>query len=294
LISLHENEAYDFFSLTTGRFIFDDTVFRNNTDIKALSIAKLKDGTILLGRTFGLYQFSNGIQTKISIAGLGNTPVYSIFEDKKGILIGCDGVIHRIAGNRIIESIPVQVGSQNMVRNIKRDEQGNLWFNLWGAKGLYLKSGNKIINLTKKTGSINGSITNILLEKSGTVFASSIGKGISLFNNNYLRVYPESDNFSNAKIHRIVKTLNGGLLMGTSDGIAYLDPSGENIKTIKHKPDIAQYVRDIVALPNNQYLIGTVDVSLAKIITEIYEIPDENIRSGICIAAAFGWIQPIF
>ena len=111
-----------------------------------------------------------------------------------------------------------------LVRNIKIDSRGNLWFNSWGSKDIYMISGENTINISETTGIINGTITETLIESSGAVFVSVLGGGIYLFSNNHFLVYPASEKLPNVNIRKIVKTPKEGLLLGTVNGLAYFNP----------------------------------------------------------------------
>jgi len=278
LVSLHENRGFDFLSLSSGEMLFEDIIFSKKSNAKALSMLKLKDETILMGRSDGLYQLIGTEQQKVEVQGLGNTAVYSLFEDGNSLLAGGNGIIFRIVDNHVVDTIHAVNGDMNMIRNIRVDSNRNIWFNIWGSKDIYMMSDNIAVNVSVVCGIKNGTITGILLESSGTICASGVGNGLYVFGNNHLLVYPESENLPNANIHKILKTGAGGLLMGTNDGLAYLDPSGKNLQSVKHWPEKTQYIRDIIAAPGNQYLVATINNEFASSFSKSFSCNFEDIK----------------
>jgi len=278
LISLHENRGFDFISIKSGEFVFNDKVIEKNCDNKALSIIKLFNNKIYIGRRDGLYQLNGEEQNKIAISGLSNLPLYSLCEDKNSLIVGSDGIILRIENNKVTDTLLTIDGEKKMVRNIQIDNRGNLWFNVWGLKDLYMLSGKTLINISESSGILNGTITEILMESSGAIFASGLGKGIYLFYNTHLLVYPESENLPNANIQKIISTQNKGLLLGTDDGLAYLDIKGNKISSVKHIPEKKYYVRDITSAPGNQFLIATIDNKFANSFSQIFDYTNEHLK----------------
>ncbi len=276
LVSLHENSRFDFISSINGKVLFTDSVFAQKS--KALSMLKLRNGTILLGRSDGIYQVKGNQQIKFTISGLGNHPVYSIYESKDCLLLGGDGYIFRVVNNRLTDTIKIFDDEQNMIRNINEDARGNIWFNKWGQKELYMISGKSQINISEKAGIKSGTITGIYIEPSGTIWTSSIGKGIHLFTNHHFLIYPESENLPNSNIQKIVKTPSGGILIGTDDGLAYLDADGNTINSFKHFPGTKQYIKSIIPAPGNQYLVATIDDNFSYSFSSSYSCSPENFK----------------
>ncbi|MDQ3049970.1 MAG: histidine kinase, partial [Bacteroidota bacterium] len=278
LVSLHENRGFDFLSMSTGEILFADTIFSINSSIKALSMFQLNDGTILLGRSDGLYQLKGMNQKRIEIFRLGKMPIYSIFEKENSIMVGGDGKILKILNKQITDTIHLFSEKNNMIRNINEDSRGNIWFNVWGQKDLFMIAGNTIINVSEKARINTGTITGIYMEPSGTIWTSGIGKGIHLFTNNHLLIYPESENLPNSNILKIVRTPNGGFLIGTDDGLAYLNPDGNNINGFKHIQGVKQYIKSITSYGGNQYLVATIDNNFSNSFSSAFSCAYENIN----------------
>lgn len=284
LISLHENRGYDFINILNGGIQLLDTVFQNNTSLKGLTMLKLKNDSILFGRSDGLYRFDNFKQTKVKMNGFADLPIYSIYENKNILLLGGDGIILSLSNNKVIDSIRVTNERNKYIRNIKVDKNNNIWFNVWGDKNIYMIVGRTIINISDKYRIECGTLTGILLEKSGNIYTSGLGKGIIHFNNIYLSNFKESENFNNPNIQKINKTKSGDFLLGTDNGLAFFKTAENEIYKINYISDVKHYVRDIISLPDNLFLIATIDHTYAKSFSNPLKLDFEkiNIRFTHC------------
>ena len=279
LISLHEYHNYDFLKISDGTFLSVDSISLNNSINKALSMIKLKNNRILLGRSDGLYEFKNGYQQKLIIKGFKNKPVYSIYENKNGhIYLGSDGMIYKIKEDVVYDSSVVVTGEELRVRNIIVDKEAHLWFNVWGTRDIYMISGAAIINVSEKLNLKNASVTKMFLDNTGNIWAGMLGKGVYLFTNFYLLNYPSSADLPASNIKKIIKSSNGKFLLGTNDGIGVLDPHSKTITSYKQMPEMTQYVRKIIPVGQNNYVIAITDIRLNKPFLKDYALTHEPVH----------------
>jgi len=278
LISLHEYHNFDFIKLSDGLTFSKDTIYNAQPGNKALSMKMLRNQRILLGRSDGLYEFQNGSQIKKNIREINGRPVYSIHETPDGtVYIGTDGTILKLRGEKIIDSMSVVSGEELRVRNIIADNENDLWFNVWGTKDIYMISGKLKLNVSEKLTLKNASVTHMMLDRAGNLWTGTLGKGVYLFANMHLRNYPTSDELPSANIKKIVKTENGTLLLGTNDGVAFLNPVSKDIVSAKHMPQMTQFVRDITSTGGNNFVIGITDIRLEKPFIETYSDKNNNV-----------------
>ena len=242
LISIQEIHFIEILSKKFGNIISVDSIFIKNTDNKSLSILKLSNNSVLIGRSDGLYEFSENRQHKLTIKGLNNVPIYSIFETKdSSILVGSNGVIYKIVNEKVIDSISVFTGIDSRVRNVFIDSQNNLWFNRWGTKDIFMISENIIINVSEKVSLKNVPISRIFCDRTGNIWVGTLGKGIFLFSNMYALNYISSSEKYSSNIKKIVQITNNKLLFGTSDGIGLLNMHTKEMWNGKHIPEIIVY-----------------------------------------------------
>ena len=280
LISLQEIRGFDFLSRKTGLANSIDTaLYIINNNNKALSICKLSNNILLLGRNDGLYRFSNNRQIKLNISGLKNVSIYSIFETlDKSILVGSNNVIYKIENEKVTDSITVLIGSDSRVRNIFIDNQNNVWFNKWGTKDIYMISKNILINVSEKLGLKNVSISRVMCDRDGNIWVGTMGKGVFLFSNMFSSNFISNNEKYSSNIKKIIQTSNNKLLLGTSDGIAVLDLKTKNMWNAKHIPEISQYVRDIISIDKNNFVVAITDTRLKHSIENKFKTPFESIN----------------
>lgn len=285
LISLHEYHNFDFLSLSDGFTYAKDSINEKQPDNKALSMKMLSGQRVLLGRSDGLYEFINGRQHKLNVPELNDRPVYSIHEGQDRIVyLGSDGVILKLRDDKVIDSLVVVTGEELRVRNIIIDNENDLWFNVWGTKDIYMISGKLKLNVSDKLNLKNASASHMMLDKAGNLWAGTLGKGVFLFSNMYLRNYPTSDELPSSNIKKIVKTENGTLLLGTNDGIAFLNSESKVLVSEKHIPQMTQFVRDITSTGENNFVVAITDIRLEKPFSTTYS----NINNGVKIQYSHG------
>ncbi|MBL0340268.1 MAG: hypothetical protein IPP71_04690 [Bacteroidetes bacterium] len=279
LISLHEYHNFDFLKLSDGVAFATDSIYLKKPGNKALSMKKLSDHRILLGRSDGLYEFVNGLQVKLNIQGFDNKPVYSIYEAPEGtIYLGSDGTIYKLKNLLIYDSVKVVTGEELRVRNILIDNNNALWFNVWGTKDIYMVTNNVVVNISERLTLKNASVTHMMLDKSGNIWVGMSGKGVFLFANMYLLNYSTSDDLPASNIKKIIKSENGSLLLGTNDGIAILHPTTKSISSVKNMPEMTQFVRAITAVGNNQYVIAITDIRLENPFQKMFTVANANFK----------------
>lgn len=140
--------------LKTGQLINDELKKRDKMN-RAFCIFKTSNGRILVGRSDGLYDVTNGRQRRLEL--LKNTTVHAISQTKDGrLVIGTSGKIV-IANDNTIESeiTPVyktkgntfQVGGEKSINKIIADDYGRIWFTSYPDENLYLYQDNLVYDV---------------------------------------------------------------------------------------------------------------------------------------------------
>lgn len=65
--------------------------------------------------------------------------------------------------------------------------------------------------------------------------------------------------------------------MGTADGLAFYNFVSKQISFIKHLPEMSQYVRDICALNDKEFVVSITDMKLKNSLEAVYEFRDAGI-----------------
>jgi ligand-binding sensor domain-containing protein len=275
LVSLYENRRIHVTSIISGSTLYNDNVLESNCTNKALTIKKLADGKILVGRTEGIYILQKGIQNKLPISILKKQPVYSIAEYKQGLIAGGDGIIFQINSNTITDTL-VRLNAGNKIKNLMVDSRNNIWFNIWGKSDLFMLSGEKITNVSEAAGISRGFISGILREKTGTIFVSTIGNGIYNFINESFLIYPSLEKLNGAGIRTINKLGNKSLLLGTEKGIASLDNETDNFQGLSFKETFNPFIKSIRYYGKDTFLVCVIDTNFDNKFSSFSKIPEIN------------------
>jgi ligand-binding sensor domain-containing protein len=277
LISLHEYHDLTFLSAINGKPVSEDQVSKEEKENKPLVLQKLKNGRVLVGRLKGLYEITGTREVPLEIPGLNNRPVYSIFETMDGSwLLGTDGHILTVKNRMISEERKVLEGSEQRIRNIVIDALGNTWFNPWGTPELFMTHGTEIVNVSSLIPGWNTIISRIIKDREGNIWVGTLGKGVFLFTNNHLMVYPGSKDFINPSLRKIKELHTGSLLIGTQDGLAVLQSDNLRIHSLKHIPHMTQYVRDLALVGPGEYVAAITDIRLTDPLRNSYFISPGN------------------
>ncbi len=281
IISLHEYHSLEFISKSTGKMIASDMEFYSEPQTKGLCMTRLKNRSLLVGRTDGLYSVNKCSQKKIELKGMLDNPIYSIWEDVDGsILLGSDGVIFRIRDFSVTDTIHVIDGTELRIRNILTDDQGKIWFNTWGTQQIYTLSGKGIDRVSETLGIRHGSVSRMMVDRDGGIWVGVLRKGVYYFHHRHLFNYPASESFTNSDIRKIVPTSGEWLLLGTDDGLALLNRTTRTITSIKHVPEMTQFTRDFVALNSHEYIAAITDIRLLKPFEKVFDVSERNVQIG--------------
>jgi ligand-binding sensor domain-containing protein/two-component sensor histidine kinase len=228
--------------LKSGEIIPDDLKKKNLMN-RPFCIYKTKEGKVLIGRSDGLYDATNGRQERLKI--LENTTIHCLTQTKQGkLVIGTSGKIYIVNKNKIeSEIIPVyetksttfQLNGERPVNNILADDYGRIWFTSYPNENLYLLENNRVYDVFGAL-DIQPSLINCLYkDENENIWIGTYADGVYYIHNPFFNSLSFSFNNKNLNIHQIY--LNDNLLVAaTSNGLYGLNLADGKTKVLS-KPD---------------------------------------------------------
>ncbi|MDI1354953.1 MAG: histidine kinase [bacterium] len=226
--------------LKTGRVMQDELKKRENL---AYCLFQTSDGKVLLGRGDGLYDLTNGKQTRLEI--LKNTSVYSIAQDLQGrLLVGTSGKIVIVNKGKIEQEItPVYKRKSSTfmpdgglsINKLIADNYGRIWFSSFPEENLFLYENNMVYDIFEVLDIPPSLIKCIFKDNQENIWIGTNNDGVYLIQNPFFT----SLNFSfNNKVLNINQVfLKKDLLVAaTSNGLYGLSLTNFKTKTLS-QPD---------------------------------------------------------
>jgi ligand-binding sensor domain-containing protein/class 3 adenylate cyclase len=155
---------------------------------------------------------------------LSNNFVHCIYEDKEGYLwIGTNGGGINKFNKRTEKFEHISAGDQNrIVTDIIEDRQGFIWFaTMGGGLNRYDKKTGRIISYIVK-GIDAKNVQTLFIDKSGTLFAGSSGKGLFIYQRQDDRFEGVSGNIDEV-VSSITQDKSGRIWVGTNNGLLCID-----------------------------------------------------------------------
>jgi len=218
---------------------------------------------------------------------LSNDRIWSIFEDKRGVLwTGTSGGLNKLIPPKDAHSPTTFICythesgdpsslSNNEVTSIYEDKSGNLWIGTTdGGLNKFDREGGRFIQFDEEDGLANNSISGILEDDEGNLWLST-RRGLSRFNpkTKTFRNYVEKDGLQGNEFQQGAYLKNGGgeMFFGGTNGLTRFHPD-----SIKDNIRIPPVVITDFQLFNNSVPVG-LDIStersiLQKAITKTKEI----------------------
>ena len=275
IISLHDYHTIEVLSSERGNLVAVDSIISRVNPNYPLTIEKLRDGTILIGRSDGLYKLNlKSLQQEKIYTSKVSFPVYSISEAANGKLyLGSDNKIFGFYNESPVDTFLLHFDQETRIRNIAADSKGKIWFSLWGGTTIYLYDTKKLVNVGEQSGLTLSGITRFYQDGESNIFVGTMGMGVYYFKNHFIVNYPSQNRTLNSNLRKIIPA-KGGLLLGTSDGLAFYDSISDSIKYMKHMPGYSQYVRDICKLDSANYFVAITDLRFKNSLEESFDFED--------------------
>ncbi|MBS1537063.1 MAG: hypothetical protein JST20_04880 [Bacteroidetes bacterium] len=228
VISLFEDREGSLWvgTLTGGLYRFRDAAFTTITDLDGLSgnyvrsIIETKDGALWIATSNGLTHLQNNIYLTYNTRnGLSSTnPITALFEDREGTLWigGAAGKIEKYSGGKFSD---ISLGSEGneVAYSFCQDHEGTLWIGT--THSLFILKNNVVTRYSTAGGGLpNGLIATILEDKSGRIWASCLGNGVSCITGEKLTTYSMQNGLSSNSILCMKEDAKGTLWFGSDGG----------------------------------------------------------------------------
>jgi ligand-binding sensor domain-containing protein/AraC-like DNA-binding protein len=196
------------------------------------TLLQTNDGYIWIGTPSGLARF-DGVRFKIYTRW--NTPalikdnILSLYEDNNKVLwIGTDGAGLYAYQNSIWRKYSTANGlSNNHINAITADWQGNLWVGTDYGLNRINEDGIKIF--TTEAGLYDNLITSLTVDNWGDLWIGTFRGGLAKFRDKIIHVYDYRDGLTNLSVQALYVNQRGHLMIGTLEGLYYLDREGKMI-----------------------------------------------------------------
>lgn len=219
--------------LKSGKIIEDEWKLKNRMNLTNC-IFKTSDNKILVGRSDGLYDATEGKQIKIK--SLKNTSINSISQTKDGlILLGALNKIIILKGTLIQKEINLDFKNENTlfqaegIHKIISDDFGRLWFTKSPDANLYLYQNNTVYDVFKILDVPSTLINCIFKDNQQNIWIGTYNDGLYFIQNSFFNSINFSYDEKNLNINKVYLK-NNFLFAATNNGLF-----GLNFKTNKSK-----------------------------------------------------------
>jgi len=214
----------------------------------AYCIYKTTAGKILLGRSDGLYDISNGEQIKLPV--LANAPVYAITQDKEGRLyLGSSGKIYIINRGKIEKEIdPIYKvktntllpdGQGRSVNKIICDDFDRIWFTSYPEESLFLFANNTVYDVFQGLNIPPTLIKCLFKDKEQNIWVGTNNDGLYFIQNAFFNSVNFDYGGKNLNINQIY--LKGQLLVAaTTNGLFGLNLQNYQAKILSRPDEVFQ------------------------------------------------------
>ncbi|MBA3662582.1 MAG: histidine kinase [Bacteroidetes bacterium] len=234
-------------NLKTGELTEDQQRGKNRMN-QAYCMFMTNEGTVLIGRSDGLYEVNAGIQKKLKL--LENNAVHSITQNKEGrLFIGASGKTESsrivIVNNGKIEKeiIPKYKakastylpGGGKSIDRIVVDDYDRIWFTSYPGENLYLCQNNNFYDVFEILGITPTLIKCIFKDKDQNIWIGTYSDGVFFIGNSFFNALNFSFNNKILNVNQVCLK-NNMLIAATSNGLYGLNLTSNVVKTLS-KPD---------------------------------------------------------
>ncbi|MCR8558604.1 response regulator [Mucilaginibacter sp. BJC16-A38] len=206
-----------------------------------LKLLKDKDENLWIGYYNAGLDVLNYKTKKFTHYATGRNPsqisyytVFALAEDKTGdIWVGMDSeglnIIHQSKVVKRYKHSPsdtLHSLSNNDVRSLYRDREGNMWIGTYSGLNLYNPSTDGFIHFKTTTGLTGNAIISIFEDHKGNIWVGTLGSGLNLLDKktNTLSAYTFSDSSRYSIVNSITEDDKGFLWLGTNMGLVKFKP----------------------------------------------------------------------
>ncbi len=276
--------------LKTGKIRQDQLKSQGNL---AYCLYKTAAGKILLGRSDGLYDVSNGEQIKLPV--LSNMPVYAISQDREGKLyLGSSGKIFILNRGKIEKEIdPVYKmktnsflpdGQGRSVSKIICDDFDRIWFTSYPEESLFLYSNNTVYDVFQGLNIPPTLIKCVFKDKEQNIWVGTNNDCLYFIQNAFFNSVNFDYGGKNLNINQIF--LKGQLLVAaTTNGLFGLNLQNYQAKILSRPDEVFQ--EPIYGISEGKEVIYYNKVNEFNLFPSIFFTADRSYRFKPVIAKLF-------
>lgn len=231
---------------TTALKIQKVTLGTTDPSVSVNKLLRNKKGELIVGSYgYGLFKVEQGKLVRYPDGVVGRTEkIWNLYEDKQTLYIATleHGVIAYNDQNKKTEIIDEQRGlSNNHVRKIFKDRNGNLWFGTSGG-GVSNFGGQMFTHFDKASGLPDNFVYSILQTTDRKVLMGAGNYGLTVMASDSTKVYDVRHGFINTKVKSIKAYGNEHILIGTEgDGLFIMQ--GDSFRFVSQIG--RQFIKDI-------------------------------------------------
>ncbi len=217
-------------TFTNGLYRFRDAAFSTITATDGLSgdyirsIIETRDGALWIATSNGLSRLQNNIFTTFnSRNGLSSTnPITALFEDNEGTLWigGAVGKVEKYTDGKFSE-LSLDSEAPEVAYSFCQDRTGTLWIGT--TQALLSVRNNAITRYAPAPGGLQkGLVASIIEDKTGRIWASCLGSGVSCFASGKFIPYTSLNGLPSNEIRCMKEDANGTIWFGSNRGLTRL------------------------------------------------------------------------
>lgn len=229
--------------LKTGKVTSDELSGKEKMN-RAFCIFKTRNGKILVGRSDGVYDVTDGTQKKLPLPK--NEAIHSITQKQNGdLVLGTSGTILVIHNDKIVDQItPVyktksftfQLGGEKSIDKIMADKFGRIWFTSYPDEHLYLYQDATTYDLFDILGLPSTLINCLYKDANENIWVGTFNEGVYYIQNSFFNSVNFTYNKSNLNVGQVYLK-NNLLVAATGNGLYGLNLTNNQSKVLS-KPDM--------------------------------------------------------
>jgi ligand-binding sensor domain-containing protein len=275
--------------LQTGEVFEDELKKRENV---AFCIFKDKKGRVLVGRSDGIYDVSDGKQKRLD--ALKNNSVYALTENKQGeLMAGTSGKIW-ILRNDLVHSEITPVYKRKSatflpdgglsINKLIADDYGRIWFTAYPEENLFLYENNTVYDIFELLDLPSSLIKCIYKDNQQNIWIGTNNDGVYYIQNPFFNSINFTFNSKPLSINQIYLK-NNLLVAATSNGLYGLNLVNYQSKTLS-KPD-ETFTEPINAINESNGVLYYTKISEFDIFPTIFIASNETFKFKPVIGKLF-------
>jgi ligand-binding sensor domain-containing protein/two-component sensor histidine kinase len=234
------------------------TLGATDPNISVNKLIRNKKGELIVGSYgYGLFKMDQGKLVRYLDDVVSRTEkVWNLFEDKQTLYVATleHGVIAYNDQNKKTEIIDEQRGlSNNHVRKIFKDRNGNLWFGTSGG-GVSNFGGQVFTHFDKASGLPDNFVYSMLQTPDRKVLVGAGNYGVTVMANDSIKVYNARNGFINTKV-KSIKAYNNDLMLIGTEGDGLFIMQGDSFRFVSQIG--RQFIKDIETDQNGNIWLAT-------------------------------------